>query len=174
LHTVTSVDPNQPILLSVAGNAPVGDVGRQVTENGMDVSFSRQQVAAAAPIGEEVQFRVTGGLTYACPFEGVDLVRVIQEGKVHTDESDASSILDDAPRADLDNVRENGNGNLGPAVCLPDYHANYTFSVNTDVQVPPPGKAFVYLYKFCGGAPDCSYGQTSTGEERTVESGGCP
>ena len=174
LHSVSSVDPNQPILLSVAGGVPLADVGRQVTGSGIDISFSRQDVAAAAPTGQDVEFRVSGGLTYACPFEGVDQVRVIQEGKVHTDENDASSILDDAPRVDLDNVRANGNGNLGPAVCLPDYHANYDFSVNRDVEVPPPGKVFVYLYKFCNGTPNCSYGQTTGGQERTVGSGGCP
>ena len=174
LHSAASIDVNQPILLSVAGGSPLADVGRQVTGNGMDVSFSRQDVAAVAPIGDAVEFRVTGGLTYACPFDGVDHVRVIQEGKAHTDEGDASSILDDAPRADLDNVRGNGNGNVGPAVCLTDYHSNYDFSTNTDAQAPPPGKAFIYLYKFCNGTPNCSYGQTSSGQERTVGSGGCP
>lgn len=173
-HTTASVDPNVPILLFVAGSAPLADLGRQVTGNGIDITFSRQDVATLAPTGESIELRLRGGLTYGCPFEGVDHVRVIQEGKVHNSEDDWSSIVDDAPRADLDNVRGNGNGDLGPADCLPDYHANYDFSINTDVQLPPPGKAFVYLYKFCNGTPNCSYGQTSTGQERTTSSGGCP
>ena len=56
----------------------------------------------------------------------------------------------------------------GPtATCLPDYQSNYDFSTNTDPDVPLPGKVFVYLFKFCNGTPNCSYGQT-------VGSGGCP
>jgi hypothetical protein len=88
--------------------------------------------------------------------------------------ADASSIVDDAPRGDVDNMRIYGNGDMGPAVCLPDYLSNYEFSSNTDPENPPVGKAFFYLFKFCNGTPNCSYGQTSAGQERTISSGGCP
>jgi hypothetical protein len=104
----------------------------------------------------------------------VDYVRVIQEGKVHTNESDWSSIMDDLPRSDLDSARANGNGNMGPATCLPDYRSNFEFSTNTDPEIPPPGKVFIYLYKFCNGTSTCTYGQTSAGQERTPGSGACP
>jgi hypothetical protein len=108
-HSVNSIDPTSRSSCPSPGGAS-GRRGKAGHGNGVDVSFSRQDVGRGAPIGEAVEFRVSGGLTYACPFQGVDHVRVIQEGKMHTDEGDASSIVDDAPRADLDNVRGNGNG----------------------------------------------------------------
>jgi len=73
--------------------------------------------------------------------------------------------------------QERGFRELGlePAdTCLPDYRSNFEFSTNTDPENPPPGKVFIYLYKFCNGTSTCSYGQTSAGQERTPGSGSCP
>jgi hypothetical protein len=168
------IEPNQPVLLSVAGGLPIPDVGRQITGNDIDISFPRQDVANDAPIGESVEFRVTGLLTYGCGFDGVDHVRVIEEGRVHTQESDPSSILDDGSRGNVGTLGQNGGGNLGPTVCLPNYQSNYAFTLNTDSETPAPGEAYFYLFKFCNGTPNCSYGQTSSGQERTVGKGGCP
>ena len=55
----------------------------------------------------------------------MDHVRVIQEGKVHTQEADPSSIVDDGTRGAVRTLGQNGGGDLGPAVCLPNYQANY-------------------------------------------------
>jgi concanavalin A-like lectin/glucanase superfamily protein/galactose oxidase-like protein/thrombospondin type 3 repeat protein/Kelch motif protein len=173
-HTTADVDANQLFLLSVAGGPPIVEVSRQVTGNGFDVNFSRQTVQEDAPLGELVEFRLSGGLNYGCGFEAVDHLRVIEEGNFHTNETDWSTIVDDGERGNLDNVRQNGGGNLGTATCLPDYRSNYDFTLNTDPENPPPGKAFFYLYKFCNGTPNCSYGTTSNNQERTFSSGECP
>jgi hypothetical protein len=172
-HTPANVDPSQPIQLSVAGSAPIAESSRTIVGNGIDLKFSRQDVASVAPLGEAVEFRVTGFMTYGCGFEGVDEVRVIEEGQIHSDE-DPSSIRDDAPRGDVDIIRQNANGNMGPAICLPDYHSNYDGTLNTDPETPAPGRAFFYLYRFCNGGTVCSYGQTSSGVTRTIQSGDCP
>jgi len=173
-HTAADIDPNVPIALSVAGGPPIPEADRQITGSGLDVSFSRMDVQNDAPVAESVDIQVIGLLTYGCAFEGVDQIRVIQEGKVHTSETDWSSILDDAPRGDVDAMHLNGNGDLGAALCLTDFLSNYAFTTNPDTDVPPPGKAFFYLYKFCNGTQNCSYGQTTGGQERTISSGGCP
>ena len=173
-HTAAHIDPSHPIAVSVAGSPPILEAERHIAGNGIDLKFSRPDVESYAPVGEAVEFRVTGVLTYGCGFEGIDYVRVIQEGRPHTNDADPSSILDDAVKGDVDTVRQNGNGNLGQATCLPDHLSNYEFTSNPDPGHPMPGKAFFYLYKFCNGTPNCSYGQTSGGQERTVGSGGCP
>lgn len=173
-HTAAYIEPNQPVLLSVAGGLPIPDAGRQIAGSEIDISFLRQDVADDAPIGESVEFRVTGLLTYGCGFDGVDHVRVIQEGRVHTQESDPSSILDDGTRGTVQTLGQNGAGNLGPAVCLLNYQSNYDFTLNTDPEIPQSGQAFFYLFEFCNGQPTCSLGQNSSGQERTVDSGGCP
>jgi len=173
-HTAATVEPSQPVLLSVAGGLPIPDVGRQIAGSEIDISFPRQAVADDAPIGESVEFRVTGLLTYGCGFDGVDHVRVIEEGQVHTQESDPSSILDDGARGTVQTLGQTGDGNLGPTVCLPNYESNYAFTLNTDPDTPQPGEAYFYLFKFCNGTPNCSYGQNSNNQERNVGSGGCP
>jgi hypothetical protein len=150
-HTAAHFDPNMPIWLSVAGGPPIPDALRQITGNGIDVSFSRQDVHNEAPVAETVEFRLTGMLIYGCGFEGVDQVRVIQEGKIHTSEDDSSTILDDAPRGNVDNLVPNGGGDLGPATCLPNYPPNFEFTKNTDSEIPQVGEAFFYLFKFCNG-----------------------
>ncbi|MBI3449723.1 MAG: thrombospondin type 3 repeat-containing protein, partial [Acidobacteria bacterium] len=152
-HTAALIDPNQPLELSVAGGTPLDDVGRQITGNSIDVSFSRLDVQMASPLGDNVEFRLIGLLNYGCGLEGVDHVRVIQEGKVHTSENDWSTVLDDAPRGTVESLRTSSNGNLGAAVCVTNLLSNESFSINTDTQTPPLGKAFFYLYKFCNGSP---------------------
>jgi hypothetical protein len=172
-HTTVNVDANQPFMLSIAGGPPLLEVSHQVTGNGFDVSFSRDDVQADAPLGDSVEFRLTGGLTYGCGFEATDHLRVIEEGNFHTSESDWSTIEKDAPRGNLENLGQGGAGDLGTATCLPSYRSNYDFTLNTDPDTPPPGKAFFYLYKFCNGTPVCSYGEDSNGHERTFSSGEC-
>ena len=101
-------------------------------------------------------------------------MRVIQEGHPHTNKGDPSSIIDDGIRGDVTNLGQGGAGDLGAVVCLVNYQSNFEFTSNPDPENPPKGKAFFYYYKFCNGTPNCSYGQTSSGDERTVGSGGCP
>jgi len=143
----------------------------------MVVKFSREDAQEAAPLGEAGEFTVTGIVRYewdfSCSFTGTDYLRVIEEGEVHTNEEDWSSILADAPRGDLANVRANGNGDMGPGTCLENFQSNYGFGVNLDPDVPPPGEAFIYLYKFCNGTPNCSYGENSNGQELHFSEGGC-
>jgi hypothetical protein len=102
-HTAPDVDSNQQFTLSVAGGPPIPEVSRQVTGSGFDVNFSRQTVQDDAPIGESVELRLTA----------IDHLRVIEEGSFRTNETDWSTIVDDAPRGDLDNVRQNGGGQHG-------------------------------------------------------------
>jgi hypothetical protein len=173
-HTAALIEPNQAVLLSVAGGQPIPDVGRQIAGSQIDISFPRQDVADDAPIGESVEFRVTGLLTYGCGFEGVDHVRVIQEGQTHTQESDPSSIVDNGSRGNVRTLSQPGDGNVGPTVCLPNYESNYAFTLNTDPDAPLPGEAFFYLFRFCNGTPNCSFGENSNHQQRNVGSGGCP
>jgi hypothetical protein len=142
------------------------------------VRWDRQAVQNVAPIGESVEFRLDGLLLTGCLFEGSDLVRVIQEGKTHFSApeapDDCSTILDDAIRGARDNLYLGAPGDLGAVTCIADLKSNYAIGFVSDPTVPPPGEAFFYLYRFCGGGPICSYGTTSSGAPRTPSSGDCP
>jgi hypothetical protein len=174
----SDIDPAQPILLRVAGSPGIPDVDRQVTGDKLRVRWDRQSVQNVAPIGDSVEFRASGAMITGCLMEGIDLIRVIQEGKTHNSAPEApddfSTILDDAIRGDEEYLGTAGPGDLGPVSCIPDMKSNYGFSFLTDPTVPLPGKAFFFLYKFCDGGTTCSYGTTSSGTERTASSGACP
>jgi len=177
-HTPFEIDPEVAIQLAIDKGLWIVDADRTIDGAEMVVKFSREDAQEAAPLGEAVEFVVTGIVRYewdfSCSFTGTDYLRVIEEGNVHTNEEDWSSIQADAPRGDLANVRANGNGDMGPGTCLENFQSNYDFGVNPDPDVPPPGKAFIYLYKFCNGTPNCSYGENSNGQELHFSEGGCP
>ncbi len=178
-YSLGNIDPAAPIYLSVAGGVPIPEFDRQVTGSKLRVRWDRQQVQSVAPVGDSVEFRASGlMLAGACRFEGVDFVRVIDEGRTHNSAPEApddfSTILDDVIRGDRVNLGTGAPGNLGPVACLSNFKSNYTFSFNPDVTVPAPGQVLFYLYKFCNGTTTCSYGQTSGGAERTPASGACP
>ncbi|RMG48270.1 MAG: hypothetical protein D6718_02150 [Acidobacteria bacterium] len=173
----SDIDPRFPIALTVGDGDPIPDESREIRDGVMVVHYPRQVVQDAAPLGEDVPFRIEGLLVDGCDFAGTEGVRVIDEGKPHENawsEADPSTILDDAERGDVNRLGEGGDGDLGPTVCLPDYLSNYSFTIDSDPDTPGAGSAFFYLYRFCGGTPVCSLGQTSSGHERRPSSGGCP
>jgi hypothetical protein len=168
-YSVEDIDSGQPIELTVAGSLPIPDLSRAVVGNELRVDFARQEVQDVAPIGEDIEFRVTGLMIFGCDFEGIDHILVIGEGLHHTtmeSEIDPSTILDDAIRGSVGQLEDNSGGELGETNCLENYESNYTFGLNTDLEEPLPGEAFFYLYKFCNGTTTCTYGQNSMGETR--------
>ncbi len=178
-YSLTGIDPAAPIYLSVAGGVQLPDFDRQLNGNKLRVRWDRQLVQNLAPVGASVEFRVSGlMISGACRFEGVDHVRVIDEGRSHDSAPEApddpSTILDDAIRGDRTNLGPGGSGNLGPVTCLSSFKSDFAFAFNLDPTAPAPGQVLFYLYKFCNGTATCSYGQTSSGAERTPSSGACP
>jgi len=175
-YHVADIDPTMVIELSVAGSPPIFDIPaeRQITGTEMMIRFDRQQVQDVAPVGQSVEFVLSGLMTFGCDFAGVDHIRVINQGRLHTYEPDPSSILDDALTGNVNDIAAAGDGNLTFAEWLCDYLSNYSFGLNTDPEVPAPNEVLFYLFEFCDGMGGCSFGTTSSGVERMPPPRVCP
>jgi hypothetical protein len=172
-HDMADIDPGQAIDLSLEDSVPMLDQQREVVEDAMKLSFSRQEVHDAVGTEGSATFVLSGMTVYGCEFQAVGEVPVIEEGALHTSENDHSTILDDAIRGDVASLSAGVDGDLGTVLCLPDYMSNYHFTIDSDPAVPPPGESYFYLYEFCDGA-GCSYGSTTAGSERSPTAGECP
>jgi len=172
-YSLDQIDPGQAISLSIDGAAPILDQDREIVGGLLQLKFLRQEVHAAVTPGTMNALLLTGLLDYGCEFEAAGSLPVVEDGELHTNESDHSSILDDAIRGDVHALASGADGDLGVVQCLPAFLSNYSFTVNDDPAVPLSGECFFYLYEFCLSG-DCSYGMTSSGSERLPSGGACP
>jgi hypothetical protein len=172
-YSVGQIDSGAAITLALNGHPPLVEIEREIVDGLMQLRYARQDVFTDADPGTMTPFVLSGMLDYGCGFEAVSSVPVIDDGLLHINEGDQSSILDDAIRGNVLNLGIGFDGDLGDVTCLPDFLSNYTFTVNDDPAIPLPEEVFFYLYEFCVGE-DCSFGTTSAGGDRLPSSGSCP
>ena len=56
------------------------------------IKFSRSDVYSILSAGDNVEITITGELNDGTSFEGKDIIKIIDKGAEHTDETDPSSV----------------------------------------------------------------------------------